>query len=176
MIGKERIALAIAVKIGSKIYVPGWKKSVLMTFEWPELLERLTDDPHEAMVHMVSMGSFNKEALSEYLDPFYPKHATHILAIRPTGWTGLKTSTTTHDYRSTDSAGQPRVRKQALTVHSVPYSEHSSFTELSGLLAGCPAELVIPTVSNDGLDVYIRPGSTSPVDTLLYWHSLYSRR
>lgn len=171
VIGKERIALAIAEQIGSKIYVPGWKRAVLMTFEWSELIERLTDDPHEAMVHMVPMGSFNKDALSEYLDPFYPKHATHILAIRPTGWTGLKTSTTTHDYRSSN-----RVRKEALTVHSVPYSEHSSFTELAGLLAGCPTELVIPTVSNDGLDMYIRPGSTSPVDTLLHWHSLYSRR
>lgn len=172
VIGKERIALAIAMSLGTKIHVAEWKRKVLCTFDWPELTDRLTDDPLEASVHIVAMNVLNKEGLSSYLEPFYPKQYTNILAIRPTGWTGTKTATHSHDYHGPDANGQVRTRKQALTVHSVPYSEHSSFNELSSLLASLKPEFIIPTVGNDALDCYIQPCGASPVETLLYWHNL----
>lgn len=175
IIGKERIALALAKEINSLIYVAPWKKKVFQTFEWPELLDMLTDDPRQASVHIVAMATLSKENLCEYLDDYYPKDFTHILAIRPTGWTGTKPVAHVHDYKSKDANGLLRVRKEAITVHSVPYSEHSSFDELSALLATFPAEYIIPTVGNIGRDLYLRPESASPVETLLFWHRLTSK-
>lgn len=158
VVGKERIALAIAQQLGTRIYVPTWKRAVLNAFDWPGLQALLTDDPRAALVHIVPMSGFNQQGLSEYLDPYYPATATHILAIRPTGWAGLKPTTTCHDYRSASTAG--RGRKQALTVHSVPYSEHSSYTELLAFLAQHPADVVIPTVGLQ--DCYVRCAGVPP--------------
>jgi len=169
VIGKERIALAIAKCLNSKIHVDDWKHEVLRTFDWPELIECLTKDPLAASVHIVSMAVLNKDGLNSYLEQFYPKHYTNILAIRPTGWTGLKTITNSHDFHG---VAQKCTRKQALTIHSVPYSEHSSFTELADLLTAFPAEYVIPTVSNDTRDLFVGPNGASPIDILLYWQSL----
>lgn len=167
VIGKERIALRLAEVLDSKIYVAPWKRAVTQTLDWPSLTSRITDDPTQASVHLVPMGLLNQKDLSEYLDPHYPKHHTHVLAIRPTGWTGLKPTTTTHDFKGKEG----RIRKGAITIHSVPYSEHSSFGELEALLSAFPADIVIPTVGNDWKDVFLRSDhlNFNPEKILLAW-------
>jgi len=167
VIGKERIAVAIAQTLRTKIYAEPWKRKVMEAFDWPELKGLLTDNAHDSAVHIVPMSVLNKDGLCEYLDGYYPKYADQLIAIKPTGWTGLKAVTSTHDHRTADQ----RVRKQAITVHAVPYSEHSSFNELAALLAGLPVACVVPTVGNPG-SAYLSPGGASAVATLLRWHQL----
>lgn len=149
LVGKERVALAIAKAISSKIYVSQEKLELLELFEWEELSSRLTTDPHEASVHLVSMSHVNVQGLNDYLNAYFPSF-THILGIRPTGWTGNTSNTTTHDHNTGKSK-----RKGAITLHSTPYSEHSSFDELVRFLSAFPADLVIPTVDNRG-DLMLR--------------------
>lgn len=149
LVGKERVALAIARALSSKIYVGQDKLKLLELFQWEELSELLTLDPHQASVHLVSMSHVSIQGLNDYLNTYYPAF-THILGIRPTGWTGITSNTTTHDHNNGNSK-----RKGAITLHSTPYSEHSSYEELVRFLAAFPADLVIPTVDNRG-DLMLR--------------------
>lgn len=144
LVGKEKVALAIAKAISSKIYVSRDKFRLLKLFQWEELSMRLTCDPKEASVHLVSMSHVNSQGLNDYLTGHYPTF-THILGIRPTGWTGTSANTTSHDH-TTEKAK----RKGAITLHSTPYSEHSSFEELVQFLSAYPADIIIPTVDNRG--------------------------
>ncbi len=169
LIGKERIALALAKALSSLIYVPEYKRLIFNTFEWEEFTSILTDNPKEALVHIVPMGILNKNDISDYLEPYLPNHFTHVTAIRPTGWTGLKSTTVMHDYKGKDQNGNVRIRKQAISIHSIPYSEHSSFNELAAFLQQYPVKTVIPTVSNDYKDLYIDVGNLSPIEVLLTW-------
>ena len=58
-IGKERVFLALAEALGSKICVSKEKKSILNCLEWPELQSLLTTDPLTACVHVLPMKKLN---------------------------------------------------------------------------------------------------------------------
>jgi len=156
LIGKERVFMAIAKAIKSKVFVKDAKLQILACLEDPELMDMLTSDRQEAQVHLLHMGSeMSPESLQEYLDSLGSTF-TRLIAIRPTGWTftGSKKFTPA-DSGSTDEAIgptpmtleiKPSFTSSTIKIYPIPYSEHSSFNELAGFVRSLDIRKVIPTV------------------------------
>jgi DNA cross-link repair 1A protein len=133
--------------------------------DWPELYRYLEDDPLQASVHVVPMNWLSAEKLSELLNKYRP-HYSHILAIKPTGWSyspsnnnpkspsSVKikpiiscSSVSSLSFHTIDAGGSPIIRgKDRITLYSLPYSEHSSYEELVRFLNSLNIGKVIPTV------------------------------
>lgn len=163
LIGKERIILALAETFDLLIYADSRKRSILKLLKWPELEDRLTDDPCSTPLHFVSMGLLSKKKLSDYRDSFQGRFS-HVIGIRPTGWTFNNKDTESDEPWSLD---MPKIDGTS-GVWPVPYSEHSSYKELVDFLKSISVKQVIPTVDNWGdisLDLRRVGGSTK---ALLY--------
>lgn len=173
LIGKEKIAVAIAKLLNSRIYCSNRKRMILNCLMWPSLAELLTEDPIEAQVHLVMMGDLQPEAISTMLTSLWPKY-THALAIRPTGWSFTKNGALTfHDHVKRDLNSQTVKRKNAIAIYGTPYSEHSSFHELDVFLSTprISYSWIIPTVDNP-LGYYLkRSDHHSAEKLLLTWYN-----
>jgi len=168
-IGKERICLAIAKKLNTKIYAAPRKLHICKMLDDEELNDRLTSDPLEAQVHMQSLGEIRAETLQQYLNSYKP-HFGRIVGFRPSGWNyrpkgsffaKLATATTqpkvvaTSQLLSVAGCSSFRVddleRQRGSTAEAmcfgVPYSEHSSFRELCMFIMSLRIERVVPTVN-----------------------------
>ncbi|KAL4799863.1 DNA repair metallo-beta-lactamase-domain-containing protein [Aspergillus venezuelensis] len=160
-IGKERICLAIAKALNSKIYATPAKKRVVTCLEDPELSSLLTDDPLEAQVHMQTLFEIRAETLCDYLDSLKP-HFTRVVGFRPTGWTyrppagrtleNPPVSTVLHSphWRTPFSVRDltpQRGSTRESACFGVPYSEHSSFRELTMFCCALRIGRIIPTVN-----------------------------
>lgn len=84
-IGKERICVAIAKALGSKIFASAGKIKICKQLDDPELTALLTSDPIEAQVHMQMLMEIRAETLQDYLDSYKP-HFSRIVGFRPSGW------------------------------------------------------------------------------------------
>ncbi|KAF5377755.1 hypothetical protein D9757_008069 [Collybiopsis confluens] len=142
-IGKERIVKAVARALGSKIFCDTRKAAILRCQEDPELQALLTRNPLDAQVHIVPLGYVNLDKLKEYSEK-YKGHFRKIVGLRPTGWTYSPPAGTdmTPSIPTIISRGQRstfthtdlhlgRGSSSTLQVYPVPYSEHSSFFELT---------------------------------------------
>lgn len=164
-IGKERIAIEVAKRIGSKLYADVGKRRVLQTFGWKELDDLLTSDPCEASVHLVPMKYLNLNRLEEYFAS-YRKQFEHIVAFKPTGWSFRSSPghsskwmkqlppcevlkrivcENANDFNLASIESQYNSDK-ILQIYGVPYSEHSSFRELSFMAITMNIGSIIPTV------------------------------
>jgi DNA cross-link repair 1A protein len=160
-IGKERICMSIARALKCRIYAPPSKQRICACLEDPELLSLLTDDPLDAQVHMQILFEIRAETLGEYLNSLKP-HFSRVVGFRPTGWTyrppggrlvdnppvssvlhsdSWKTSFTVQDLVP------QRGSSQESSCFGVPYSEHSSFRELTMFCCALRIARVIPTVN-----------------------------
>lgn len=166
-IGKERICIAIAKALGSKIFASPGKIKICKQLGDPELTALLTSNPVEAQVHMQMLMEIRAETLQEYLNG-YKAHFSRIVGFRPSGWNfrppnsksvGANTSPgsiqtdqilhgkgwrTRFGYK--DFVAQRGSTKEAMCF-GVPYSEHSSFRELTMFVMSLRIEKVIPTVN-----------------------------
>lgn len=166
-IGKERICLAIAKALNSKIFASPGKIKICKQLDMPELTERLTSNPLDAQVHMQMLMEIRAETLQEYLNGYKP-HFSRIVGFRPSGWNFRPTSTkavgantppstipteqivhgkgwrTRFGYK--DFVAQRGSTGEAMCF-GVPYSEHSSFRELAMFIMSLRIEKVIPTVN-----------------------------
>ena len=77
-----------------------------------------------------------------------------IVAFRPTGWVGNKPYTTDFyvNIDNPDTTCEKKYNKSTLhiTIHHVPYSEHSTYNELKefiAVLSECGLQSIVPTVS-----------------------------
>eukprot|EP00731_Ephydatia_muelleri_P020470 Em0013g197a len=137
-IGKEKVFLAISETVGSKVYVGKEKMGLMYCLEWEQLVRALTLDPHGARVHVLSIGELTLDNLSSYLEQYRHKY-TAVLAFKPTGWT----------YRSKCSLAAIQAQTRgAVTIYGVPYSEHSSYSELREFVQFISPQKVVPTVGN----------------------------
>lgn len=166
-IGKERICVAIAKALGSKIFATPAKIKICKQLDDPELSELLTSDPTKAQVHMQMLMEIRAETLQEYLNSYKP-HFTHIVGFRPSGWnfrpsngkaigansvpSTISTQQILHTkawrtrFKTQDFVAQRGSTKEAMCF-GVPYSEHSSFRELAMFLMCLRIDKVIPTVN-----------------------------
>lgn len=144
-IGKERMYMSIAEHFGMKVFVDSARYRILSALEWPnERMNLLTTNKEETCIWVVPLGHINFKRLfsEDYLTkantkPFVPAY-THICGYRPTGWS----------LSSKPSAGHVSTRKSGnFLVHSIPYSEHSSFPELVDCLECLKPARIVPTVA-----------------------------
>lgn len=160
-IGKERICMGIASALDSKIYAPAAKLKICAALEDPELSARLTSDPLAAQVHMTPLFEIRAETLQEYLDGFAP-HFSRVVGFRPSGWTyrppsgrfvenpAVRTVLEGESWRSRYSIRElvpQRGSGRTASCFGVPYSEHSSFRELTMFCMSLDIEKVVPTVN-----------------------------
>ncbi|KAF3481866.1 DNA cross-link repair protein pso2/snm1 [Arthroderma uncinatum] len=160
-IGKERMCLGVARALKSKIYVSLNKKRICDCLEDDELSSLLTTDPLEAQVHMHSLMDMRSETLTEYLNSL-KSHFSRIVGIRPTGWSyrprgGTRTDNPTVSSVLHSESWKPRFSVNDLVPQrgstreaacfSVPYSEHSSFRELTMFCCALRTSRIIPTVN-----------------------------
>ncbi|KAK5957556.1 DNA cross-link repair protein PSO2/SNM1 [Knufia fluminis] len=160
-IGKERMCLGIARALNSKIYAPPPKMKICKALEDDELNSFLTSNPLEAQVHMQMLMEIRAETLYDYLVGFRP-HFSRVVGFRPTGWSyrpptsrfteNPNVSTVLHSegwksrFTMRDLAPQ-RGSTRDSNCFGVPYSEHSSFRELTMFCCALRIGRVIPTVN-----------------------------
>lgn len=166
-IGKERICVAIAKALKSKIFASPAKIKICRQLGDPELSALLTSNPVDAQVHMQMLMEIRAETLQEYLDSYRP-HFSRIVGFRPSGWNfrptnsksvGANASPSTipsqqilHGkgwrtrFGAADLVAQRGSTKEAMCF-GVPYSEHSSFRELALFVMSLRIDKVIPTVN-----------------------------
>lgn len=142
-IGKEKMYLSIAEHFKMKVYVDSARFRILSALGWPqERMDLITTRKEEASIWVVPLGHINMKKMPNYFaqantKPFC-KAYDRIVGYRPTGWSmGSKPSSSVVSTRYSGN----------LTIHSVPYSEHSSFPELVDCLQCLRPEKITPTVN-----------------------------
>lgn len=160
-IGKERICLGIAKALKSKIYAPANKQRICRALEDPELQALLTTDPHKAQVHMTPLFEIRADTLDDYLRD-YAGSFSRCVGFRPSGWnyrppnsrftesptvqTVLRSANWKSNFCMKDLSPQRGSTSRA-ACFGVPYSEHSSFRELTMFCCALRIDKIIPTVN-----------------------------
>lgn len=144
-IGKERLFLEVASTLNRPLYVSATKKKVLDCIEIPPEIQKLiTTDDTTTNLHVVPMWMISQKHMKNALK-FYKGRFTTIIGFKPTGWT--------HE-RDTQNTKAKLGRRQAMAkgtmvTYQVPYSEHSSFTELREFVKWFQPQRIIPHVNSD---------------------------
>ncbi|KAF1940235.1 DRMBL-domain-containing protein [Clathrospora elynae] len=160
-IGKERICIGIAKALKSKIYAAPNKQRICKALEDPELDALLTTDPKKAQVHMTPLFEIRAETLDDYLRD-YSGIFSRAVAFRPSGWSyrppksrftespAVQAVLHSPNWRSTFSMADltPQAGSTGRSsCFGVPYSEHSSFRELTMFCCALRIDKIIPTVN-----------------------------
>ena len=141
-IGKERLYLQAAKILRCKVYVSAKKKKILDCLDLDEDEKALlTSDDSETSLHAVPLWMITEQHMVKSLK-YYRGRYTNVVGFKPTGWTHSR------DMSST-KAGRRR-QKGTVITYSVPYSEHSSFNELTEFVDWLRPRVIIPSVNNDG--------------------------
>ncbi|KAG4951125.1 DNA cross-link repair protein SNM1 [Glycine max] len=149
-IGKECVYLAISKALGVKIYANASRRRILQAFGWPDLSDKLCTNGNNTLLHVLPMSSLRVETLKDYLKT-YKEQFTAILAFRPTGILPILMITfiseSSCEKISNDLELIKPVSKGNITIYGVPYSEHSSFSELQDFVQVLRPDKIIPTVN-----------------------------
>lgn len=135
--------LAIAKELNSKVFCDSRKTAILRCQADPELHALLTTNPLDANIHLVPLGMIASDRLKGYVERF-KNHFTRFIGFRPTGWTytqpagsdslpSIKDIISRSQSRTFTYANLNPMKNSTMTVqvYGVPYSEHSSFFELT---------------------------------------------
>ncbi|CAO1614626.1 unnamed protein product [Parajaminaea phylloscopi] len=196
-IGKEKIALSCALRMGTRIFCcsPSKYRIFSQLEDEPLLQSLLTTDPTKAQVHVTNLFSVSYESLRAHLDALkkgWDMDVDRCIAFRPTGWSyrpspgttmaniplaggkaggiadGVVTSLVAsnlararYDWKSSFRPTRDSTAK--IQVYGVPYSEHSSFFELTCFALSLRSwDRMVPTVnvgnkaSRARMDAWIR--------------------
>lgn len=160
-IGKERICVGIAKALNSKIYAPPNKQRICKALEDAELNALLTTDPRSAQVHMTPLFEIRADTLDDYLRD-YADTFSRAVGFRPSGWNyrppnsrftespAVQTVLHSPNWKSTFSMKDLKPQRGSTNRAScfgVPYSEHSSFRELTMFCCALRIDKIIPTVN-----------------------------
>ena len=153
-IGKEMVYLAVAERLGMKVYVDSRRFRILNALDcWTDQQRALlTTQPHETILWVVPLGHVNMKKLPSYQKirmRGWQRDFDRVVGFRPTGWSLHPPKKTTGGSKPNDKVSVVGTVAQGnhLAVHSVPYSEHSSFPELVECLECLNPRRIIPTVS-----------------------------
>lgn len=108
----------------------------------------LTTEPCASRLHVVDMRTVSFAGMKEIAKRYATRYDTFV-AFRPTGWshTGKKM---VHSYGTLRPGILTRQLQQNCVLYGVPYSEHSSFSELREFVSLCRPKHLIPTVCRNG--------------------------
>ncbi|XP_070211566.1 DNA cross-link repair 1A protein-like [Littorina saxatilis] len=138
-IGKERIFIALAEALQSKVCVQSAKKRVLDCLEDDRLKNMISLNWNDGCVHVIPMGKLNAKGLEEHRQ--HCPQFTSVLAFQPTGWTHSNKALSLDTIR-------PQFSRNGITLFGVPYSEHSSFLEMKRFVQFLRPKKILPTVNN----------------------------
>jgi DNA cross-link repair 1A protein len=131
-IGKERILVELCRVLKCRIYAPKDKYELLQMMEFN--MDCFTMSEGKSRIHMVRIGELSWNCL-DAIRAKYPNYK-RIIGFRPTGWT------------FTSSKDCTKTEKGNVTIYGIPYSEHSSFSELQEFVKFIKPQKLIPTVHN----------------------------
>ncbi|XP_051002797.1 DNA cross-link repair 1A protein [Acomys russatus] len=137
-LGKEKVFLAIADVLGSKVGMTQEKYKTLQCLNIPEVSSLITTDMCNSLVHLLPMSQINFKGLQSHLKKCAGKY-DQILAFRPTGWT--------HSSNITSIADIAPQKKGNISIYGIPYSEHSSYLEMKRFVQWLKPQRIIPTVN-----------------------------
>mmetsp|Transcript_3327 Transcript_3327/g.11114 ORF Transcript_3327/g.11114 Transcript_3327/m.11114 type:complete len:620 (+) Transcript_3327:49-1908(+) len=147
-IGKERAIRAVCQGAGSRASVTQRRKRSLVLSDWwsDDLFVGEEDDPlgaAECKVRVVGLGrGSNHRGMMEILKNEAPRWNA-VVAFAPTGWSWTKKMETDEGFDV-----NPWVENDGRTrTYSVPYSEHSSYTELREFVKFLKPKKITPTVN-----------------------------
>ena len=162
-IGKEKVMLALSKAMDRPIYVEPAKHAVLSQLEMPaEDFARFTTDASAtnlaaAKLHELTLGALRVRKRKPHGGRVY----TTIVAFKPTGWAmgrGGKRAPKKQKQQRLAGAGPvstlgmaegvTKQQRDGCLIFSVPYSEHSSFTELRAFIDATRPRRIVPTVNN----------------------------
>lgn len=138
-VGKEKVFLALADVLGSKVCLSRDKFNTMCCLESEEVKQRITTDWKSAQVHVLPMMQLNVKKLQDHLARFTAKY-DKLVAFKPTGWTFSQQVESVEDI-------EPYVNGN-ISIYGIPYSEHSSFLELKRFVQWLKPMKIIPTVNN----------------------------
>ncbi|KPI98879.1 DNA cross-link repair 1A protein [Papilio xuthus] len=130
-IGKEKFFLGIARRVGCLVWACPEKDRVLQVVEGQSFGRSA---PHTCQLHVVPMRELTHEKLRAHLDSLQGAFS-EVVAFKPSGWENDKATAVTRD---------------SVTIHGIPYSEHSSFSELIRFVKFLKPKQVVPTVDISG--------------------------
>ena len=164
-IGKEKVMLALSKAMDKPIYVEPAKHKILEQLEMPaDDFARFTTDASAtnlacAKLHELSLGALRARKRKPHGGRIY----STIVAFKPTGWSmgrsahgggGRKKQKQQRLAGSGTPAtlgmadGVSKQQRDGCILYSVPYSEHSSYTELCEFIAATRPRRIVPTVNN----------------------------
>lgn len=130
-IGKEKLFLGMARRVGCSVWACPEKDRVLHAVEGRSFG---LAPPHSCQLHVVPMRDLTHEKLRSYLDSLQGAFS-EVVAFKPSGWENGKNSS---------------IEKDSVAIHGIPYSEHSSFSEMIRFVKFLKPKQVIPTVDISG--------------------------
>lgn len=136
-IGKENVFISIAKALNINVWTDFRKQQIYKCYKNPTINSLLVSNKFRSKLHVLPMNNINNEFLEKYLQTMNGIY-TEILAFRPTGWT--------FSNKSLDEV-KPH-KSNNVSIYGVPYSEHSSFSELQRFITFFKPSKVIPTVNN----------------------------
>lgn len=140
-IGKERVYLAAAKHLGLKIYVSATKLKILKSIGLSnEELKMFTTDDQESNLHVVPIWKVSHKHMASALK-FYGNRFENVVGFQPTGWA--------HTRNTKSKATGAKRKKRTIITYQVPYSEHSSFSELVDFISWLRPRSIVPSVNND---------------------------
>ncbi|KAE8284048.1 DNA cross-link repair 1A protein SNM1-like protein A [Larimichthys crocea] len=138
-VGKEKVFLALAEVLGSKVCLSRDKYNTMCCLESEQVRQRITTDWKAAQVHVLPMMQLSFKKLQDYLARFSRQY-DQLVAFKPTGWTFSQQVDSVEDI-------QPEISGN-ISIYGVPYSEHSSFLEMKRFVQWLKPLKIIPTVNN----------------------------
>ncbi|XP_042364570.1 DNA cross-link repair 1A protein [Plectropomus leopardus] len=137
-VGKEKVFLALAEILGSKVCLSRDKYNTMCCLESEQVRQRITTDYKAAQVHVLPMMQLTFKKLQDYLARFSGRY-DQLVAFKPTGWTFSQQVESVEDI-------QPQISGN-ISIYGIPYSEHSSFLELKRFVQWLQPLKIIPTVN-----------------------------
>lgn len=150
MIGKERIFKAVVGHLDCKVWADETRVKTWECLGDQEILDRRVEVRSEARVQVVQQKLVNWAGLGLELDKLGSTFR-HVLGVKPTGWAHSRGE------GPEASLGNMRVETRGeVSLLEVPYSEHSSFSELRRLIKFLrikEPEQIIPLVNFRDVDI-----------------------
>ncbi|XP_029954319.1 DNA cross-link repair 1A protein isoform X1 [Salarias fasciatus] len=137
-VGKEKVFLALAEVLGSKVCLSRDKYNTMCCLESDQIRERVTTDWRAAQVHVLPMMQLTFNKLQDHLARFSQQY-NQLVAFKPTGWTFSQQVDSVDDIQPQTSGN--------ISIYGIPYSEHSSFLELRRFVQWLKPLKIIPTVN-----------------------------
>ncbi|XP_068161812.1 DNA cross-link repair 1A protein [Antennarius striatus] len=138
-VGKEKVFLALAEILRSKVCLSRDKFNTMCCLESEQVRKCITTEWKAAQVHVLPMMHLNFKKLQDHLARFSGQY-DRLVAFKPTGWTFSRQVESVQDI-------QPQISGN-IYIFGIPYSEHSSFLEMKRFVQWLQPLKIIPTVNN----------------------------